>query len=163
RLSKTDVFKVTTDGEECPIVNCFTPDEFCAIAEGAGFRAKFIGAAISLNEMSWIQQQFQALKDPSLDPESREFLSSLTYNKPGVAEFCDPETGRADHAAEASHGEPDDVAGLEIVGDRRRLVPRLAGEKKRGPFYRAQDLVEAQVVVQVLFDLAGSVAVRHRP
>jgi SAM-dependent methyltransferase len=83
RLSKTDVFKVTTDGEECPIVTCFTPDDFCAIAERVGFRAKFIGAAISLNEMNWIQLQFQALKDPSLDAESRAFLSSLTFNERG--------------------------------------------------------------------------------
>jgi hypothetical protein len=33
--------------------------------------------------MNWIQKQFQALKDPSLDAESRAFLSSLTFNERG--------------------------------------------------------------------------------
>jgi SAM-dependent methyltransferase len=80
KASKVDLFKVTTDGEHCPIVNCFKPAAFCDIAKKAGFDAEFRGAAISLNEMSWLPQRFEAIKDLSLDTESREFLSELTFD-----------------------------------------------------------------------------------
>lgn len=78
--SKVDLFKETTDGEHCPIVNCFAPDAFCAIAREAGFAAEFSGAAVSLNEMAWLPQRFDALKDIALDTESRDFLSELTFD-----------------------------------------------------------------------------------
>lgn len=80
RLSKREIFKVTTDGEECPIVNCFKPTEFCAIAADAGFRAKFLGASISVNEMTWLARRFEAIKDQIIDAESREFLTRLTFD-----------------------------------------------------------------------------------
>lgn len=83
-LPKRDVFKITTDGEECPIVNSYSAEEFCRIAADAGFRAQFTGSAISLNEMIWLPQRFEALKDRTLDPEAREFLSSLTFDDRGV-------------------------------------------------------------------------------
>jgi ubiquinone/menaquinone biosynthesis C-methylase UbiE len=80
KQSKLDLFKVTTDGEYCPIVNCFKPETFCEIAERAGFAAEFRGSAISLNEMSWLPRRFEAIKDLSLDPESRDFLAALTFD-----------------------------------------------------------------------------------
>jgi len=80
KLAKQELFKATTDGEYCPIVNSFRPADFCAIAERAGFDADFRGAAISLNEMSWLPQRFEALKDPALDRDSRDFLADLTFD-----------------------------------------------------------------------------------
>jgi SAM-dependent methyltransferase len=80
KASKVDLFKETTDGEHCPIVNCFRPDAFCDIAGKAGFDAKFCGGAASLNEMAWLSQRFEAIKDISLDSESRDFLSALTFD-----------------------------------------------------------------------------------
>lgn len=77
---KGELFKATTDGEHCPIVNSFTPVEFCTIAEKAGFHAEFRGAAVSLNEMSWLPHRFEALKDPALDRDSRDFLANLTFD-----------------------------------------------------------------------------------
>jgi SAM-dependent methyltransferase len=81
KAPKRDVFKVTTDGEHCPIVNCFTPTEFCDIAANAGFRTEFRGAAVSLNELSWLPRRFDAIKDAALDRDSREFLSTLTFDE----------------------------------------------------------------------------------
>lgn len=79
-IAKKDVFKVTTDGEECPIVNCYTPEEFIAIGARNGFKVEFIGAAISLNELMWLNRRLEALKDEKLDPDSREFLLNLTFD-----------------------------------------------------------------------------------
>jgi ubiquinone/menaquinone biosynthesis C-methylase UbiE len=84
KQSKQAIFKITTDGEECPIVNCFTPDEFCAIAARAGFIPKFLGASISVNEMIWLGRRFEALKDQIIDSESRTFLSELTFNDKNI-------------------------------------------------------------------------------
>jgi ubiquinone/menaquinone biosynthesis C-methylase UbiE len=81
QISKQDIFKITTDGEECPIVNCYTPDQFAAIADRCGFRSEFQGAAMSLNELIWLSRRFEALKDESLDAEARDFLLNLKFDQ----------------------------------------------------------------------------------
>ena len=81
KIPKQDIFKITTDGEECPIVNCYTPDQFAAIANRCGFRSEFQGAAMSLNELMWLERRFEALKDDSLDAEARDFLLNLTFDQ----------------------------------------------------------------------------------
>jgi ubiquinone/menaquinone biosynthesis C-methylase UbiE len=83
QIPKQDIFKITTDGEECPIVNCYTPDQFAAIAARCGFRSEFQGAAMSLNELMWLSRRFEALKDESLDAEARGFLLNLTFDQRG--------------------------------------------------------------------------------
>jgi SAM-dependent methyltransferase len=83
QIPKQDIFKITTDGEECPIVNCYTPDQFAAIAARCGFRPEFQGAAMSLNELMWLSRRFEALKDESLDAEARGFLLNLTFDQRG--------------------------------------------------------------------------------
>jgi ubiquinone/menaquinone biosynthesis C-methylase UbiE len=80
-LSKREIFKVTTDGEECPIVDCYTPDQFKAMAARAGFNCEFVGAAMSLNELQWMERRAEALKSELLDPEAREFLLNLTFDE----------------------------------------------------------------------------------
>ncbi len=79
-LSKQEIFKVTTDGEECPIVDCYTQEQFAAMAARGGFKCEFLGAAMSLNELMWVARRHEALKDEALDPESREFLLNLTFD-----------------------------------------------------------------------------------
>lgn len=88
RLSKQEVFKLTTDGEQCPIVNCFTPDQFSAIAAETGFRAEFLGAAVALTEMMWLPRRYEAIKDQGLDPESRDFLLGLTFDDRNIPLHC---------------------------------------------------------------------------
>ena len=78
--SKMDIFKITTDGEECPIVDCYTPDQFKAMAAQAGFDCEFVGAAMSLDEMQWMARRAEALKSELLDTEAREFLLDLTFD-----------------------------------------------------------------------------------
>jgi ubiquinone/menaquinone biosynthesis C-methylase UbiE len=80
-VSKQEIFKVTTDGEECPIVDCYTSDQFKAIVARNGFKCEFLGAAMSLNELMWVSRRAEALKDEALDPEAREFLLNLTFDE----------------------------------------------------------------------------------
>ena len=76
-LSPRQRFAKSTDGEDCPIANCYQPDEFIAILHGAGFEARFAGAAVSMIEMSLLPTRFDAIMDPWLPVDSRRFLESL--------------------------------------------------------------------------------------
>jgi len=97
-------FTRSTDGPECPIANCYRPDEFIEQAGLAGFQTKFLGAACSLFEMQNVQAlRLEACTDQRLEREHREFLVSLTFNEYGRPVFS---------------GE---VAGIDGVFD---LIPR---------------------------------------
>lgn len=80
-----EAFSRSTDGPECPIANCYTPQEFSRIARNAGFATGATGAACSLFEM---QQAYllrhQACMDQRLEREHREFLLQLTFDKFGT-------------------------------------------------------------------------------
>ncbi len=79
-LSKEEAFARTTDGESCPIARCYRPSEFVELATEAGFKAEFLGSAISLFELKRLPMIYDALKDQRLDGESSDFLSTLTFN-----------------------------------------------------------------------------------
>lgn len=76
-------FAVTTDGENCPISRVYTPTEFCQLAAESGFRCEFIGAAVSLIEMTMMAQRFEAAQRLELAEEHRKFLLSLTLDSRG--------------------------------------------------------------------------------
>lgn len=82
-LSKEDAFRHTTDGPNCPIAMCFRPPEFIEMARQAGFDCHFQGAGISTLELNLLPSLDKALQDERLDEESREFLSSLTFDDQG--------------------------------------------------------------------------------
>jgi SAM-dependent methyltransferase len=80
-----DAFTRSTDGPDCPIANCYTPEEFGAVAAGAGLRCELVGAACSLFEMQLAQQcRYQACMDQRLEREHREFLLALTFDQGGT-------------------------------------------------------------------------------
>ena len=79
-MTKDEAFRRTTDGDLCPIANCYRPEEFVRLCQSAGFDAKFAGAGISLLELDTLPLRIRALQDKRLDPESREFLYDLTFN-----------------------------------------------------------------------------------
>lgn len=80
-LTKENAFARTTDGESCPIVHCYRPSDFVKLALEAGFKAEFIGSAVSLFELKRLPMIYDALKDQRLDRESRDFLAALTFNE----------------------------------------------------------------------------------
>jgi ubiquinone/menaquinone biosynthesis C-methylase UbiE len=76
-----EAFKKSTDGENCPISNCYSPDEFISICAQAKFKTKFVGSAISMTEMSVLNHRFDAMLNLQLDKEHRNFLKELTFNE----------------------------------------------------------------------------------
>jgi ubiquinone/menaquinone biosynthesis C-methylase UbiE len=79
-----DVFRRTTDGEECPVSNCYTPGQFLELMRCHGFEGTFKGAAIALAEMKILERRFDAIEDRRLPAEHRNFLSALTFDERGI-------------------------------------------------------------------------------
>lgn len=78
-------FSRSTDGPDCPIANCYTPDEFGEIAAAAGFRWRLVGAACSLYEMQMASEhRLKACMDQRLERVHREFLLALTFDERGT-------------------------------------------------------------------------------
>ena len=87
-LSKSEVFKMHTDGITCPISNCWKVDEFLGMIREAGMTGIFKGSAPSIiSEMKLLPLRFDAIMDEQLDPESRDFLYNLTFNEYGIPAY----------------------------------------------------------------------------
>jgi SAM-dependent methyltransferase len=82
-MTPDEAFPRTTDGEDCPIARCYRPEEFIAVAEGAGLSGEFLGAGITLSELDLLHLRWTALGDTRLPDEAREFLYHLTLNDRG--------------------------------------------------------------------------------
>jgi SAM-dependent methyltransferase len=79
-----EAFMRSTDGEDCPFVHVWTPDEMAELAAASGFQALFKGAALSLWELSLLPRRFVAAMDARLPAESRNFLLELTLDDAGL-------------------------------------------------------------------------------
>ena len=63
-LSKSEVFKMHTDGITCPISNCWKVDEFLGMIREAGMTGIFKGSAPSIiSEMKLLPLRFDAIMD----------------------------------------------------------------------------------------------------
>lgn len=80
-------FKRSTDGDQCPISNCYRQSEWIAICEQAGFEAIHSGTAISVFELSLLERRFAAIMDRRLPAESREFLKALEFDRRGLPTY----------------------------------------------------------------------------
>lgn len=76
-----EVFHKSTDGEDCPIANCYRGPEFVAMLEDAGFEARYLGGYLSQWELRAMQESWgYAIADERLAPEHRDFLRALRYD-----------------------------------------------------------------------------------
>ncbi len=75
-----DAFRRNTDGPNCPISNCYTPSQYIAICEKAGFKTTFKGASISLHELDMLQYRHEAVANIKLNEKHRNFLKNLTFD-----------------------------------------------------------------------------------
>lgn len=83
-LDVHEAFRRNTDGPECPISRSYPPAEWVALCEAAGFEAEFVGGYPSNNELRALEQSWaQAIADPRLGAEHRDFLRSLTFDFAG--------------------------------------------------------------------------------
>lgn len=82
-----EAFAKFTDGEECPVAKVYKPEEFSALAEGAGLACEFLGAAVSIRELADLAMRWQAAMDPGLEEEHRRFLIGLHLDERGIPLF----------------------------------------------------------------------------
>jgi ubiquinone/menaquinone biosynthesis C-methylase UbiE len=76
-----EAFHRSTDGEDCPIANCYAGPEFVALLEEAGFEARYLGGYLSQHELRAMQQSWgAAIADERLGEEHRDFLRALRYD-----------------------------------------------------------------------------------
>jgi SAM-dependent methyltransferase len=83
-LDIRDAFSRFTDGEECPIAQVYTPAEFIALADRAGFRTEYLGAAIAVAELADWPLRWHAIMDRRLELEHRRWLLNLTLDHRGL-------------------------------------------------------------------------------
>jgi ubiquinone/menaquinone biosynthesis C-methylase UbiE len=82
-LDLHSAFSKTTDGESCPIARVYRPQEFSDLAAKCGFHCRFLGAAVSLFEVSLLPQRFEAIDKVNFPREHRDFLLSLVFDDRG--------------------------------------------------------------------------------
>ena len=80
-------FRLSTDGPDCPISDCYTSSQFLELARGSGLSGSFRGAAISAHEMKQLPTRWDAFEDRRLNLESRRFLSELMIDKRGLPTY----------------------------------------------------------------------------
>lgn len=83
RESLAEAFKKSTDGEACPYSVCYTPSEFLGLVRRSGFKGVHVGSAISLHELSLVSQRSDAMMNPLVGRQHREFLQRLTFDAYG--------------------------------------------------------------------------------
>jgi SAM-dependent methyltransferase len=81
-----DRFRHSTDGDDCPISNCYRQEEWISLCAKAGLEARYCDAAVSVFELSLLEKRFAAIMDRRLPSESRRFLKALTFDKYGIPE-----------------------------------------------------------------------------
>lgn len=81
--SLRDQFRRSTDGEDCPISNCYKPVEWMEICKEAELKCEFLGTAVSMHEMSLLPLRYSAVQDKAFLPESRKFILNLTFDEMG--------------------------------------------------------------------------------
>jgi ubiquinone/menaquinone biosynthesis C-methylase UbiE len=75
-----EAFRHSTDGEGCPISNCYTKEQFIDIMNQYSFKGNLKGCYISSYELSFVERATAAQSHPDLDVEHVEFLKALTFN-----------------------------------------------------------------------------------
>lgn len=80
-----DAFQLTTDGPECPIARCYRAQDFTALCAEAGFEASFLGGYLSRHELEILSRHLDdALADPRLGGQHRDFLAELEFDQAGL-------------------------------------------------------------------------------
>lgn len=79
-----EAFRSSTDGPNCPISRYNKKEDYISLGRDAGFdEVSFLGAAISLHEMSLMGKRYDAIQDIRLSQLHRNFLMRLTFDEYG--------------------------------------------------------------------------------
>ena len=72
-----EVFRISTDGFQCPISKCFTPSDFIKICKKNRFRSQLKNISVSLFELSKIKLINEAVKSNKIKKSSKDFLKQV--------------------------------------------------------------------------------------
>lgn len=82
-LTLDEIFKISTDTEDCPVSRCYKFESWVRLCNEAGFETKITGVAISAFELNLLNLRFKAIQDIRVSKESREFLLNLRFDERG--------------------------------------------------------------------------------
>jgi len=85
--SALEVFKISTDGFQCPISKCFTPTEFMKLCKKNNFKAKLVNISISLFELKKTKLLDEALNSKNLNRSNKDFLRQIYFDKKKIPYF----------------------------------------------------------------------------
>jgi ubiquinone/menaquinone biosynthesis C-methylase UbiE len=87
-LTADEAFARSTDGPNCPVSRAFRPSDFSELASRAGFEVEFLGGYFADLELElWRSSAADALAEPLLDLEHRDFLRELSHGADGYPRF----------------------------------------------------------------------------
>ena len=79
--SDEEVFKISTDGFQCPISYCFSPSKFIEICKKNKFRTKLKNVSISLFELSKVNLINEAINSENIKLSSKDFLKQIYFKR----------------------------------------------------------------------------------
>jgi SAM-dependent methyltransferase len=83
-MSVDEAFGKTTDGEDCPRADAYTPAQMSLLFNGAGFDSEFLGGYPSKLELELLREHRElAIADERLAEDHRAFLAELSFDSDG--------------------------------------------------------------------------------
>ncbi len=79
--SDEEVFRISTDGFQCPVSNCFSQSKFIEICKKNKFRSKLKGVSISLFELGKVNMINEAMNSEKIKTKSKDFLKQIYFKK----------------------------------------------------------------------------------
>ena len=79
--SDEEVFKISTDGFQCPVSYCFSPSKFIEICKKNKFRTKLKNVSISLFELSKVNLINEAINSEKIKLSSKDFLKQIYFKR----------------------------------------------------------------------------------
>jgi SAM-dependent methyltransferase len=84
-LTVDQAFTKSTDGPECPVSDAWAPQRVLDMIAAAGLEGAFRGGYVSVMELDWLKKYGQdAVKEPGLAEEHRQFISELELDQRGL-------------------------------------------------------------------------------
>lgn len=93
RQTVREAFRRSTDSEDCPISEAWTPSQVSDMSAQAGFVCRHLGNAVSLHELIILPKRFEAILNAELEQEHRRFLLGLTFDRRGLPYSGDKAAG----------------------------------------------------------------------
>ena len=88
-----EAFRRSTDTEDCPISEAWTPAQVSDMSAQAGFACRHLGNAVSVHELVILPKRFDGILNPDLEDEHRRFLLALTFDRRGLPYWRDKAAG----------------------------------------------------------------------